>query len=44
MRRLGLIAATMTMLILGVLMITIDELIFNPLQELTNAWRRPAQL
>jgi ABC-type nitrate/sulfonate/bicarbonate transport system permease component len=31
-----------TMLILGVLMITIDELIFNPLQDYTNAWRRPA--
>jgi ABC-type nitrate/sulfonate/bicarbonate transport system permease component len=31
-----------TMLLLGVLMITIDELIFNPLQDLTNAWRQPA--
>jgi ABC-type nitrate/sulfonate/bicarbonate transport system permease component len=30
-----------TMLVLGVLMILVEELIFNPLQSYTDAWRRP---
>lgn len=32
-----------TMLILGVLMITVEELIFHPLQSYTDAWRNPNQ-
>lgn len=30
-----------TMLVLGVLMILVEELIFNPLQSYTDAWRKP---
>jgi NitT/TauT family transport system permease protein/taurine transport system permease protein/sulfonate transport system permease protein len=33
-----------TMLLLGGLMILVEELIFNPLQSYTDAWRRPARL
>jgi len=32
-----------TMLILGVLMVLVEELIFNPLQSVTDVWRKPAQ-
>jgi ABC-type nitrate/sulfonate/bicarbonate transport system permease component len=32
-----------TMLILGVLMVMVEELIFGPLQSYTDAWRRPAR-
>jgi hypothetical protein len=32
-----------TMLILGVLMVMVEELIFSPLQSYTDAWRRPAR-
>jgi ABC-type nitrate/sulfonate/bicarbonate transport system permease component len=31
-----------TMLVLGVLMVIMEELIFVPLESYTNAWRRPA--
>lgn len=31
-----------TMLVLGVLMIVVEELVFNPLQSYTEAWRKPA--
>jgi NitT/TauT family transport system permease protein/taurine transport system permease protein/sulfonate transport system permease protein len=32
-----------TMLVLGILMVTVEELIFNPLQSYTDAWRRPSR-
>jgi NitT/TauT family transport system permease protein/taurine transport system permease protein/sulfonate transport system permease protein len=32
-----------TMLVLGILMVTVEELIFNPLQTYTDTWRRPSR-
>lgn len=33
-----------TMIILGVLMVTVEELIFDPLQSITDSWKRPSRV
>jgi NitT/TauT family transport system permease protein/taurine transport system permease protein/sulfonate transport system permease protein len=31
-----------TMIVLGVLMLTVEEIVFAPLEQLTSSWRRTA--